>query len=137
MKTKGGITMSKYVLSTGVLEKAPRAVSAVINLVNLVRKDQEVEVEVWDWSSFSTPVKLTVFIDNNIPVIFPYRLAPVNFAEMYANLSGVSFYEIRIIYPKARRIIANCFGRSITSVAQEGNTVLDQQLIKIDLNCSC
>ncbi|MEK4426848.1 hypothetical protein [Solibacillus sp. FSL K6-1523] len=129
--------MGNYVLPTGVLEKAPRAVSAVINLVNLVRKAQDVEVEVWDLSSFSNPVKLPVLTGNNIPVIFPYRLPPVTFAEMYASLTGVLFYEIRIIHLKARRIIANCFGRSITSVAQEGNTVLDQQLIKIDLNCSC
>ena len=128
--------MSKYVLSTGILEKAPRAVYAVINLVNLSRKELEIEIEVWDWSSFSKPVKLPIIIGNNIPVIFPFRLSPGNFEEMYAHLTAVSFYEIRIIHLKERKIIANCFGRSITSVAQEGNTVLDQQLIKVDSNWS-
>ena len=32
--------MSKYLLSTGVLGRAPRTITAVINLVNLDRKSQ-------------------------------------------------------------------------------------------------
>lgn len=129
--------MNKYVLSTGVLGRAPRTVTAVVNLVNIARKSQEVEVEIWDWSSFSNPVKLQVLKGNNVPVQFPYHLSPGNLAVMYANLTGVSFYEIRIMLTKERNIIANCYGRSIIGAAQEGNTVLNEQLVRIFPNCAC
>ncbi|WP_318285246.1 hypothetical protein [Peribacillus simplex] len=124
----------KVTLSTGVLRKEPGTVSAVVNLVNLDDNQHRVTVEVWNWSSYSNPVKLPVLIGNNIPVNFPYGLAPENLAVMYTNLSGVLFYEIRIIHSKEKNIITNCFGRSGTLVAQEGNTVLDHQLVKVDLD---
>lgn len=126
--------MSKYALSTGVLRREPGTVSAVINLANLSDKDQNITVEVWNWSSYSNPVKLPVLIGNNIPVQFPYVLAPQNLAVMYTNLSGVLFYEIRIIHSKENNIITNCFGRSANLAAQEGNTVLDHQLVKVELD---
>lgn len=126
--------MKKNILSTGVLRREPGTVSAVINLANLADKDQKVTVEVWNWSSYSNPVKLPVLIGNNEPVQFPCILAPQNLAVMYTDLSGVLFYEIRIIQSKEQNIITNCFGRSATLVAQEGNTVLDHQLVKLD-NC--
>ncbi|MGM0751735.1 MAG: hypothetical protein ACQET6_07355 [Bacillota bacterium] len=42
----------KKTLSTGVLRKEPGTVSAVVNLANVSDKDQEITVEVWNWSSY-------------------------------------------------------------------------------------
>jgi len=127
--------MSKRVtLSTGVLRKEPGTVSAVINLANLDDKGHHVNVEVWNWSSYSNPVKLPVLIGNNTQVNFPYHLAPENLAVMYTDLTGVLFYEIRITHRKEKNIITNCFGRANNLAAQEGNTVLNHQLVKIDLD---
>ena len=126
--------MNNYVVSTGVMRREPGTISAVVNLVNLDNKSHNVEVEVWNWSAYSNPTKLPVLIGNNIPVKFPYRLSSENLAVMYADLTGVLFYEIRITLPKEGDIIGNCFGRNAALVAQEGNTVLDQQLVRIDSN---
>ena len=126
--------MSKYVISTGVLRREPGTVSAVINLVNLGYRSQNVEVEVWDWSSYSNPVKLPVLIGDNVPVVFPYRLSSENLAVMYADLTGILFYEIRITLPRDNNIIVNSFGRNAALVAQEGNTVLDRQFVIVESN---
>ncbi|RTE04239.1 hypothetical protein [Paenibacillus whitsoniae] len=125
----------KVVLSTGVLTREPGTITAVVNLVNLERRDSHrVIVEVWDWSSYSTPTKLPVLIGDNVPVIFPYRLAAQNLAVMYADLDEtVDLYEVRITLPDEEKVIANCFGRSLPPYAsQEGNTVLQKQLVKIN-----
>lgn len=126
--------MGKVVLSTGVLGKAPRTITALVNLLSLDSRIQEVTVEIWNWSSTS-PVKLPVFIGNHTPVTFPYRLSSENLAVMYTDLKGVLFYEIRITMQKERNIIANCYGRSITLAPQASNTVLNGQLVKINPNC--
>ncbi|MCB2307140.1 hypothetical protein LGL08_01865 [Clostridium estertheticum] len=129
---------TKQILSTGVLIKEPKTVSAVITLVNLDRcNTDKVIIEVWDWTSYNNPVKLPVLIGENVPVIFPYRLNRGNLAVMYTDLEsyGVIFYEIRIISNKDKNLIINCFGRSVPpSTSQEGNTVLQNQLVKLDLN---
>lgn len=119
-------------LSTGVLRKEPGTVAAVINLANTGQSGQEVTVEVWNWSSYSKPVKLPVLIGKNNAVMFPHRLESEKLAVMYTNLAGVLFYEIRII--GGDEVIANCFGRSASLAAQEGNTVLHQQLTPIGGN---
>lgn len=124
--------MSYMVQSTGVLRREPQTLSAVINLVNLGFKSQFVVVEVWDWSSYSNPVQLPVLIGNNEPVQFPYALAPNNLAVMYADLTDVLFYEVRIFVPKHQNIIVNTFGRNALLAAQEGNTVLNSQLVRIN-----
>ena len=123
----------KETFSTGVLRREPGTVSAVINLVNLDNEDHGVTVEVWNWSSYSNPTKLPVLIGNNVPVSFPYTLAAENLAVMYTNLTGILFYEIRIIHARERNIIVNSFGRNALLAAQEGNTVLNHQLVKVDL----
>ncbi|MGG1515430.1 hypothetical protein ABE504_08450 [Paenibacillus oryzisoli] len=125
----------KVVLSTGVLTREPGTITAVVNLVNLERRDSHrVVVEVWDWSSYSTPTQLTVLIGDNVPVMFPYSLAAQNLAVMYADLDEtVDLYEVRITLPDEEKVIANCFGRSLPPYAsQEGNTVLQKQLVKIN-----
>jgi hypothetical protein len=127
----------KETLSTGVLRKEPGTASAVINLSNVGQSTKDVTVEVWNWSSYSNPVQLPVLIGNNVAVDFPYQLAPENLAVMYTNLTGVLFYEIRIIRPKGENLIVNCFGRSTNLTAQEGNTVLNNQLVKIKDSSSC
>ena len=130
---KGVNTVSKKItLSTGVLRVEPGTVTAVVNLANLDNRRHQVRVEVWNWSLFSNPPLLPVLIGNNVPVTFPYVLEPNHLAVMYANLAGVLFYEIRVTYSDNKNIITNCFGRSGTLAAQEGNTVLDHQLVQID-----
>lgn len=133
---KGVIIVSKRItLSTGVLRVEPGTVSAVVNLVNLDNRRHQVRVEVWNWSLYSIPTLLPVLIGDDVPVSFPYVLEPNNLAVMYANLTGVLFYEIRVSYSENKNIITNCFGRSGTLAAQEGNTVLDYQLVQIDPDC--
>ncbi len=51
---------------------------------------------------------------------------------MYADLTGVLFYEIVITHSSEENIVTNCFGRSADLAAQEGNTVLDSQLVRLD-----
>lgn len=116
-------------LSTGVLRKEPGTVAAVINLANTGQSEQEVTVEVWNWSSYSKPAKLPVLIGKNNAVMFPHKLESEKLAVMYTNLADVLFYEIRII--SGNEVIANCFGRNASLAAQEGNTVLHQQLTPI------
>lgn len=129
---------SKQILSTGVLIKEPNTASAVITIVNLdMCNTDKFIIEVWDWTSYSNPVKLPVLIGENIPVIFPYYLDSDNLAVMYTDLvsHGVIFYEIRIISNKDKNLLINCFGRSVPpSTSQEGNTVLQSQLVRLDLN---
>lgn len=125
----------KVTLSTGVLTREPETITAVINLANVDKNNSHrITVEVLDWSSYSDPVLLPVLIGDNIPVIFPYRLAGNNLAVMYADLDEtVDLYEIRIISHKHKKIIANCFGRSLPPyTSQQANTVLQSQLIKIN-----
>ena len=130
------LSMGKQITrSTGVLRREPDTVTAVVNLVNVDDSNHDVTVEVWDWSSYSNPVMLPVLIGNNEIVDFPYFLAPENLAVMYADITGVLFYEIVISHPDEENIIVNCFGRSPNLTAQEGNTVLDNQLVQLDLDC--
>ncbi|SFL73903.1 hypothetical protein SAMN03159341_10980 [Paenibacillus sp. 1_12] len=123
----------KVTLSTGVLTREPDTITAVINLANMDKNSHRITVEIWDWSSYSDPVQLPVLIGNDDPVVFPYRLAGNNLAVMYADLDeSVDLYEIRIIYHKTKKIIVNCFGRSLPPyTSQQGNTVLQNQLIKM------
>lgn len=127
----------KIIISTGVLTREPNTVSAVINIVNLnSNTPRNVVIEVWNWSSYNSPVKLPVLIDNNTPVIFPYKLRPHHLAVMYTDLNAanVNLYEIRIIHLKDQKIIANCFGRSAPPyTSQEGNTVFQEELTRIHL----
>ena len=127
---------NREILSTGVLTTEPKTVSAVINIVNIDKCDShEVIVEVWDWSSYHNPVKIPVLIGENENVIFPYSLAPSHLAVLYADLAayGVTLYEIRVIHFTNKNIISNCFGRSIPPyTSQEGNTVLQKQMIKLE-----
>ncbi|CAM4078028.1 MULTISPECIES: hypothetical protein [Bacillus] len=120
--------------STGVLTREPATVSAVINIVNLdAYGTQYVNIEVWDWSNYSNPVKLPVLIGEDIPVEFPYLLKGNNLAVFYADIGESSdLYEICISYPTQSNIIANCFGRSLPPyTSQEGNTVYHKQLVRI------
>lgn len=127
---------NKVILSTGVLAVEPDTISAVINIVNLNKSGFEgVEVEVWDWSSYDNPVKLTVYYYDNVPVPFPYSLGAQNLAVFYSDLNAanVTLYEIRIIYSGDPNVIFNCFGRSVPPyTSQEGNTVLQGSLIKLE-----
>ncbi|MBP1991536.1 hypothetical protein [Paenibacillus eucommiae] len=127
--------MSKVTLSTGVLTREPLTISAVIQLANVDHKhSHKVTVEVWDWSSYSEPVQIPVLIGDNLPVNFPYRIEKENLAVMYAELDeAIDLYEIRIIHSNSKKVVINCFGRSIPPyTSQAGNTVLQQQLVKID-----
>lgn len=123
------------IFSTGVLTREPNTISAVVNIVNLdMHEEGEVIVEVWDWSSYDNPKTIPVLIGENIQVTFPYKLQPNNLAVMYADLNeaSVDLYEIRIYY-KGKNLIANCFGRSFPPyTSQEGNTVFQHQLVKVD-----
>ena len=57
--------------STGVLTREPATVSAVINIVNLdAYYAHYVNIEVWDWSKYSNPVKLPVLIGEDTVVEF-------------------------------------------------------------------
>lgn len=127
----------KITLSTGVLTREPLTVSAVVNIVNLdPNTSRKITVQVWDWSSFDAPIQLPVLIGNNVPVVFPYTLDPNHLSVMYADLNAanVSLYEIRITHSDDRDVIANCFGRSAAPyTSQEGNTVLQHQLIEVPL----
>ncbi|EDX55210.1 hypothetical protein BCW_5330 [Bacillus cereus W] len=120
--------------STGVLTREPATVSAVINIVNLdAYYAHNVNIEVWDWSNYSNPVKLPVLIGEDTVVEFPYLLQGNNLAVFYANLDeAINLYEIRISSPTHSNIIANCFGRSVPPyTSQEGNTVYHKQLVRI------
>lgn len=123
------------IFSTGVLTKEPNTVSAVANIVNLNKYERGgVIVEVWDWSSYNKPKKIPVLIGENKQVIFPYILRPGSLAVMYADLNAanVELYEIRI-YSEGRNLITNCFGRSAAPyTSQEGNTVFQHQLVRIE-----
>lgn len=125
----------RYVIhSTGVLTKETNTVSAVVNIVNLDKYyPHHVTIEVWDWSTYSTPVKLPVLIGENVEASFPYSLDSNNLAVFYADLDDtVDLYEIRISYKDHSNIIANCFGRSLPPYSsQEGNTVYHKQLVRI------
>jgi len=121
------------IYSTGVLTKEAATASAAVNIVNLNAYEHHINMEVWDWSNHSAPVKLPVFISENSEAIFPYSLFSNHSASFYAELGeSVHFYEIRVSYPKHANIIANCFGRSNPPYTiQEGNTVYHKQLVKI------
>lgn len=125
----------RYVVhSTGVLTKETTTVSAVVNIVNLDKYyPHHITIEVWDWSTYSTPVKLPVLIGENVEASFPYSLDSNNLAVFYADLDDtVDLYEIRISYNDHSNIIANCFGRSLPPYSsQEGNTVYHKQLVRI------
>lgn len=123
-------------VSTGVLRKEPVTISTVVNLVNTGLSCEQVVIEVWNWSSYSNPVQLPVLIGNNQPVDFPYSLPAGNLAVMYTNLSGVLFYEVRVTYAEDTNIVVNSFGRSNALAAQEGNTVLNNQFVQIESDCS-
>ncbi|SFD37665.1 hypothetical protein [Clostridium uliginosum] len=131
----------KRIFSTGVLTKEPNTVTAVVNIVNLdMHNADEVTVEVWNWSSFDNPVKIPVLIGANQPVSFPFTLQPNHLAVMFADLNAnnVTLYEIRISYSRNRNIIANCFGRSAPpSASQEGNTVLQHELVELEFRKPC
>ena len=123
------------ILTTGVLAREPDTVSAVANIVNFDNSiSRLVTVEVWDWSSYDSPVQVPVLIGENVPVAFPYLLEPNHLAVMYADLNAanVSLYEMRIIYTIGADIVTNCFGRSQPPYAsQEGNTVYQKQLVSL------
>lgn len=121
------------IYSTGVLTKEAATASAAVNIVNLNAYEHHINIEIWDWSSYSNPVKLPVLIGENSEASFPYPLFGNHSASFYAELDEtVNFYEIRISYPKHANIIANCFGRSaLPYTIQEGNTVYHKQLVKI------
>ena len=122
------------ICSTGVLTREPATVSAVVNIVNLdVYYEHPINLEVWDWSNYSNPVKLPVWIGENAEVEFPYVLQGHHLAVFYANLDEtIDLYEIRISYPAHSNIIANYFGRSLPPyTSQEGNTVYHKQLVRI------
>jgi hypothetical protein len=124
---------NKAVLTTGVLTREPATISAVINVANMDANDaHHITVEVWDWSSYDSPVALPVLIGENVPVDFPYLLPPRHLAVMYTDLNahGVTLYEMRITHPIGANVVANCFGRSRPPyTSQEGNTVLQKQLV--------
>ncbi|BCN31141.1 hypothetical protein [Anaeromicropila herbilytica] len=51
---------------------------------------------------------------------------------MYATVAAVNLYEIRITYEDdCCNVVANCFGRSTNYESQEGNTVLQHDLIEL------
>ncbi|MGF2616735.1 hypothetical protein FZC84_02910 [Rossellomorea vietnamensis] len=122
------------VYSTGVLRRQPDAVTATVNLMNFC-STEEVWVEVWDWSSYTSPQRIPVLIGDNDEVHFPFCLQPKSLAVMYAPLQGVTFYEVRVVHAGGNNLIANTFGRNVDLEAQEGNTVLDSQFITVDLDC--
>ncbi|MGH0430419.1 hypothetical protein ACQVPL_14260 [Bacillus hominis] len=125
----------RYVVrSTGVLTKESNTISAVVNIVNLDKYyPHHITIEVWDWSTYSTPIKLPVLVGENVEASFPYSLDSNNLAVFYADLDDtVDLYEIRISYNDHPNIIANCSGRSLPPYSsQEGNTVYHKQLVRI------
>ncbi|WP_044022139.1 hypothetical protein [Bacillus sp. SG-1] len=122
------------VYTTGVLRREPDTVTITVNLMNF-RSTEDVWVEVWDWSSYTNPRKIPVLIGDNDPVHFPFCLRPKSLAVMYAPVQEVTFYEVRIVHAGGNNLIANTFGRKQNLEAQEGNTVLNSQLVTVDLNC--
>ena len=127
------------ILSTGVLRREPSTFSSVVNIVNLDNNPQDVIVEVWDWSSYSKPVKLPVLIGNNEPVMFPYALQPNNLAVFFTFLApeNVTFYEVRVHYTGNTNVIINSFGRSTNLQSQEGDTVLQHEFVEITNTQNC
>lgn len=128
----------KEIFSTGVLIRSNDTVTAVINVVNLDFYDSHnITIEVLNWSNYSNPIPVPVKIGSTV-LTGPYSLPPKNLAVAIADLvtstTKILLYEIRITHIKDKNIIVNCFGRSITpGVNQEGNTVLQSDLIKVDL----
>lgn len=123
------------VLSTGVLGREPATVSAVTNIVNLgYHEAYDILVEVWDWSSYDQPVKLPVYIGDNVPVTEPYLLETQHLAVLWADVGihNTLLYEMRFTFPENEFIVINCFGRSVPPyTSQEGNTVFFRELVKI------
>ncbi|TYS18819.1 hypothetical protein FZC78_04765 [Rossellomorea vietnamensis] len=122
------------VYTTGVLRRQPDTVTATVNLMNFC-STADIWVEVWDWSSYINPQRITVLIGDNDEVHFPYCLRPKSLAVMYAPLQEVTFYEVRVVHAAGNNLIANAFGRNLDLEAQEGNTVLDSQFVTVDLDC--
>lgn len=130
---------NKVIYSTGVLTVEPQTVSAVANVVNLDKYNSEfVTVEVWDWSSYDSPVQLSVYYFDDVLVSFPYKLDPNKLAVFYADLGAANaeLFEIRIICSGNPNLIVNCFGRSGPPYeSQVGNTVLQGSLVKLNTTC--
>jgi len=63
----------RYVVrSTGVLTKESNTISAVVNIVNLDKYcPHHITIEVWDWSTYSTPIKLPILVGENVEASLP------------------------------------------------------------------
>ncbi|WP_310499808.1 hypothetical protein [Paenibacillus qinlingensis] len=86
-------------MSTGVLNRAPFAVTAVIHLMNMERHDaQKVVVEVWDWSTCATPSRVTLRMGADEPAMLPFHLEAQSLAVLYAEIDeSIELYEIRLV----------------------------------------
>lgn len=122
------------ILSTGVLSRNRYTYSSIVNVVNLSEIAENFTIEVWDWSSYDTPTKLSVKIGQEKPAIFPYTLNPNNLAVFFTFLlpEDVRFYEVRIYYSGSKRVLFNSYGRAEFSESQEGETVLQHQFTELN-----
>lgn len=116
-KKKCGCSNTKhkfYTLTTGVLMKNTSTLSAIINMANLGQNNSyPITCEVWDWSSYSDPVKVPIFIGENKQVKYSYNLEPQNLAVMYAPLDReIKYFEVRVTIPADKNIVVECYERS-------------------------
>lgn len=117
----------KIVLSTGVLNTAPLSVTAVINLMNLEMNDaHRVIVEVWDWSSCTTPSPVAIRMGDNEPVMSPLLLEAQSLAVMYADIDEcVELYEVRLIHSDEKQVMTSIWKKRSRAynphVFQEGH----------------
>ncbi|PFK46291.1 hypothetical protein COI93_05005 [Bacillus cereus] len=127
--------MPKQVIrSTGVLTRKPQIASIQVNIVNLDRNYAHyINVEIWDWSNHSRPIRIPILIGENEEASFPYQLGSENLVVLYANLDDkISLYEIRITHFDHSNIITNCFERSLSSsTGQEGDKIYHKQLVRV------
>ncbi|MDT2047356.1 hypothetical protein CHN50_00425 [Priestia aryabhattai] len=122
------------VLSTGVLVRNRSTHSSVVNVVNLSEIPEKFIIEVWDWSSYHTPKKLSVKIGQISSATFPYTLAPNNLAVFFTFLAPeyVTFYEVRIYYSGSKKVIFNAYGRTGSSESLEGETILQHEFTELN-----
>lgn len=116
-------TTSGTVRSTGVLKKNPSTTFAHTEVMNRRSSPITATVMVFNWDT-NSPVR----IGNNTVTI------PANSLRFFnTNLAGVNdHYEVVIILSATSNVIVNHFGVA-GDVPQDGNIVLDRDLISITL----
>ncbi|AWB43009.1 hypothetical protein DCC85_01345 [Paenibacillus sp. CAA11] len=129
------MSRKQAIYSTGILRRPGNVRYALVDVVNLNRTtSRNVTVEVFDWSSGS-PVALQIQPTGSQRC--KVKVGPNQTVYLYADISNVRFkYEVRVSRILDRRLIANVFGvTNVPYAPQEGGTVLQRNLVKINRVC--